>query len=200
MDIAIIALAIVSYWGAIAPKFILRLGGVRLLSVSSSDLPFTFLLILLFIRLWIRRPEAWHGGRRFPIAFWIGCLWIVIGLVGSFGVHGFFHSMLYHRIQAFQSIRVPARWAVITYVGLSVTSGFGAVALMRRRRHLVFVMLVALAIFDMRPRVRWEHAVVEIDPVYRWLRDTPFRGAFLELPVEEGNAQALYLSTRFTTG
>jgi len=25
----------------------------------------------------------------------------------------------------------------------------------------------------------------EIDPVYRWLRDAPFRGAILELPIEE---------------
>ena len=193
MDIAIVALAIVSYWGAIAPKYILRIGGVRLLSVSSSDLPFTFLLLLVFIRLWIRRPDAWRGGRRLPVAFWIGCLWVVIGLLGSFGIRGFFHSMLYHRIEAFQSLRVPARWAVITYVGLSVTAGFGAVALMRRRRHAVFPILLALAILDMRPRVRWEHAIVEVDPVYRWLREIPFKGAFLELPVEEGNVQALYL-------
>ena len=193
LDIAIVALAIVSYWGAIAPRYVLRIGGVRLLSVSSSDLPFTFLLLLVFIRLWIRRPEAWGSGRRLPIAFWIGCLWVVIGLLGSFGVHGFFHSMLYHRIEAFQSIRVPARWAVIAYVGLSVTAGFGAMALMRRRPGVVFPILIALAIFDMRPRVRWEHAIVDIDPVYRWLRETPFKGAFLELPVEEGNVQALYL-------
>ena len=193
LDVAIVLLAIVSYWGAIAPKFILRIAGIRLLSVSSSDLPFTFLLLLIFIRLWIRRPEAWRGGLRLPVAFWIGCLWIVIGLLGSFGMHGFFHSMLYHRIEAFQSIRVPARWATITYVGLTVTAGFGAAALMRRRRNLNFAILLAIAVFDMRPRVRWEHAITEIDAVYRWIREAPYRGAFLELPVEEGNAQALYL-------
>ena len=189
IDIAIVALAIVSYWGAITPsRYILRVWGVRILSVSSSDLPFTFLLLLVFIRLWIQRPVV-----RLPVAFWIGVLWIAIGVLGSFGVHTFFHSMLYHRVEAFQSIRVPARWAVIAYVGLALTAGFGAVALMRRKRATVFVVLLAIAIFDMRPRVRWEHAIVEIDPVYRWLRDAQYRGAYVEIPVEESNAQALYL-------
>ena len=193
LDIAIVALAIVSYWGAVSPKFMLRILGIRILSVSSSDLPLTFLLLLIFVRLWIRRPEAWHGGLRLPLPFWIGCLWIAVGLLGSFGINGFFHSMLYHRIEAFQAIRVPARWAVIAYVGLSVTAGFGALALMRRRPRILFPILLALAVFDMRPRVRWEHAIPEIDPVYRWLRDARFPGAFLEIPVEEGNAQPLYL-------
>ncbi len=193
IDILIVALAIISYWGAIAPKYMLRIFGIRILSVSSSDLPFTILLILMFLRLWIRRPEAWQGRWRLPVAFWIGCLWIAIGLLGSFGVHTFFHSMLYHRIEAFQSIRVPARWAIIAYVGLAITAGFGAVALMRRRPRLVFIILLAIAAFDMRPRVRWEHAIIDIDPVYRWLRDAQYRGAFLEMPVEEGNAQAFYL-------
>ncbi len=197
VDIAIIALAIVSYWGAIAPKYILRLGGIRILSVSSSDLPFTFLLILMFVRLSVRLPEAWRGGLRLPLAFWIGTLWIAIGLLGSFGVHGFFHSMLYHRLEAFQGIRVPARWASIAYVGLAVTAGFGAVALLERRtrwrRQIGFVILLAIAIFDMRPRVRWEQAIPDVDPVFRWLRNAPYRGAVLELPVEEGGVQFLYM-------
>jgi len=193
LDIAIVALAIVSYWGAIAPKFVLRIGGLRILSVSSSDLPFTFLLVLTFIRLTIRLPEAWRGGLRLPPAFWIGVLWIGIGVVGSFGVHGFLHSMLYHRLEAFQGLRVPARWASIAYVGLAVTAGFGAAALTRRRRWLAFAALLAVAIFDMRPRIRWEHAIPDVDPVYAWLRDAPYPGAFLELPIEENDAQFLYM-------
>lgn len=193
LDIAIVAFAVVSYWGAISPKFILRIAGLRVLSVNSSDLPFTILLLLIFVRLTMRRPEAWRGGLRLPVAFWIGVLWIGIGLLGSFGVHGFLHSMLYRRVQAFQALRVPARWASIAYVGLALTAGFGAVALMRRKREAVFPLLLALAIFDMRPRVRWEHAIPDVDPVYQWLRDAQYRGAFLELPVEENDVQYLYM-------
>ncbi|MDQ6802511.1 MAG: hypothetical protein M3041_16975 [Acidobacteriota bacterium] len=195
MDVAIVVLAVVSYWGAITPsRYVLRLWGIRILSVSSSDVPLTLLLLLIFIRLWMARPLAWrHGSSRLPIAFWIGVLWIAIGVLGSFGLNTFFHSMLYHRVQAFQSIRVPARWAMIAYVGLAVTSGFGAVALMRRRRATGFLILLAIAIFDMRPRVRWEQAIVDVDPVYRWLRNAPYRGAFLELPIDEGWTEALYL-------
>ena len=195
MDVAIVALAIVAYWGAITPeRYILRWWGIRILSVSSSDLPLVFLLLLVFFRLWIARPLAWRqGSPRLPISFWIGVMWIAIGVLGSFGLNAFFHSMLYRRIQAFQSIRVPARWAMIAYVGLALTAGFGAVALMRRRRMTVFVLMVAIAIFDVRPRVRWEQAIVTVDPVYKWLHDTPFRGAFLELPIDEGWTEALYL-------
>ena len=195
MDAAIVALAIVSYWGAITPThYVLRIWGVRILSVSGSDLPLTALLVLIFIRLWTARPVAWREGlSRLPAAFWIGALWIAIGVLGSFGLNAFFHSMLYHRIEAFQSIRVPARWAMIAYVGLAVTAGFGAVALMRRRRATAFVIMLAIAIFDMRPRVRWEQAIVGVDPVYQWLRDAPYRGALLELPIDEGWTEALYL-------
>ena len=196
MDVAIVALAIVSYWGAISPKYVFRLWNVRIVSVDSSDLPLTILIVLIFIRLWLRRPLAWRQGlSRLPIAFWMGCLWIAIGLLGSFGVHGFLHGMLYRRIEAFQSIRVPARWAGIVYVGLAVTAGFGALALIRRKRFLAFPVLLAIAIFDMRPRVRWEHTIAEIDPVYRWLHDAPFRGAILELPIEEGSSEFLYLQS-----
>lgn len=197
LDVAIVILGIVSYWGAIAPRYILRLGGIRILSLSSSDLPFTFLLVLIFVRLSIRIPKAWRGGLRLPLAFWIGALWIAIGVLGSFGVHGFFHSILYRRFEAFQALRVPARWASIAYVGLALTAGFGAAALLDRRRkpmrEIVFVILLAIAIFDTRPRVQWEHTIPDVDPVYEWIQSAPYRGAFLELPLEEGNAQYVYM-------
>lgn len=175
LDVLIVTLGVLSYVRTVSPR-------------HSSDTVFTLLLILLFIRLWMHRPQV-----RLPVAFWIGALWIAIGVAGSFGSHAFFHSLLYHRVSAFQAIRVPARWASIAYVGLAVTAGFGAAALMRRWRLATFAVLLAIAIFDVRPRLRWEHAITEIDPVYRWIRDTPYRGAFVEFPVDEDRVEWFYM-------
>src|SRR5207244_13015083 len=92
LDIAIVALAIVSYWGAITPsKYILRLWGIRILSVSSSDLPFTLLLLLVFIRMLIQRPVV-----RLPRTLWIGVLCLAIGELGAFCVFTFAQSMCDH--------------------------------------------------------------------------------------------------------
>ncbi|HJT18631.1 MAG TPA: hypothetical protein VJ853_14645, partial [Thermoanaerobaculia bacterium] len=175
LDGLLVVLAVLSYLRAVSPH-------------HTSDVVFTLLVILLFVRLWMQRPHI-----DLPQAFWIGVLWIAIGVIGSFGLHAFFHSLLYHRVTAFQAIRVPARWASIAYAGLALTAGFGAAALMRRWRIAVFVVLLAIAIFDVRPRLRWEHAITDVDPVYRWLKDASYRGAFAELPVDEDRVEWQYM-------
>ncbi|HUJ14817.1 MAG TPA: hypothetical protein VL284_13615 [Thermoanaerobaculia bacterium] len=180
LDVLIVLLAILSAWRAMSPK-------------HTADVVFTALVIAIFIRLWLRRPVAWRGGLRLPIAFWIGVLWVGIGVIGSLGMHAFFHSLLYHRVSAFHGIRVPARWASIAYVGLALTAGFGASVLIRRRTMPLFTLLLVLAILDVRPRPGWEYAITDVDPVYRWLRDASYRGAVVELPVEEGWIEWQYL-------
>jgi len=196
-DVVIVALAVISFFGAVAPRFALHLGGVRILSVDSSDLPLTMLVLLVFVRLSIRRPIAWAGGLRLPESFWIGTLWIGVGVLGSLGVHAFFHAMLFRRLEAFEGLRVPARWASIAYVGLALTAGFGAAALLARRskrtREIVFLLLLALAIYDVRPRPRWQQAIVATDPVYEWIRTAPYRGALLEIPIDTDATQFSYL-------
>jgi len=175
LDFLIVVLGILSYMRTVSPH-------------HSSDVVFTALVILLFVRLWMQRPQV-----RLPVVFWIGVLWILIGVIGSLGLNAFFHTLLYHRVSAFQAIRVPARWASIAYVGLAVTAGFGVFALMRRWRAAAFAVLLAIAIFDTAPRLRWEHAITDLDPVYRWIRDTPYPGAFVELPIWEDRVDWFYL-------
>jgi len=55
-----------------------------IVSVDSSDLPLTILIALIFIRLCFDAACMAPGSLLLPIAFWIGCLWIAIGLLGSF--------------------------------------------------------------------------------------------------------------------
>ncbi|MDQ3283100.1 MAG: hypothetical protein M3Q69_17000 [Acidobacteriota bacterium] len=47
-------------------------------------------------------------------------LWIAIGFLGSLGFHTEFHKFLFGAVPGFRAIRVPARWAVIAYIGMSM--------------------------------------------------------------------------------
>ena len=122
-----------TYFGAVAPRYVWTFQGHQILALKGSDIPMLLLLVAVLLRLALRLPDAVAGREgaalvdavrdgRFPPAFWIGMLWIAIGVLGSFGLNGFFHTFLYGRVQAFQSLRVPARWAMIAYVGLSLTA------------------------------------------------------------------------------
>jgi hypothetical protein len=134
---------------------------------------------------------------RVPIELWVLLLWIVLGVLGSLGLHAFVHSFLYSRLTMFRSMRVPARWATDAYVGLAGASACGAAAWIDARRTKigrwsVAALLIALSIHDVVPIIRWEHALNVADPAYVWMRDTKFTGGTLEFPVSEGIAQFLY--------
>ncbi|PYQ52884.1 MAG: hypothetical protein DMF59_03185 [Acidobacteria bacterium] len=85
---------------------------------------------------------------------------------------------------------MPARWAVVAYTGLAGWAAAGAATLGRRR--WVMPILFAIALIEVWPRLRWEHAVVDPSPVDRWLAQT-HAGPLLELPVNRINVLYLYL-------
>jgi hypothetical protein len=145
------------------------------LALHSSTIPMALLVIAILARLPLR---AWIARSRFPIELWIAALWIVIGVIGSFGLHAFFHSILFHDVPGFRATRAPARWALIAYAGLAVAS---AVALARMRRRTLIV-LALLAVVDVWPRIRWEQAVSEPSPFDRWLAAS-HAGPLIELPL-----------------
>ena len=199
LDAAIVAAAVVSYGGAVAKKFDLRMFHVRLVSVDRADLPMIALIVLIAIRLSLQLPLAWTGDRpvslrwwvargRWPVEFSAIAVWIAVGVLGSLGLKAFFYEFLYHHVTPFQSIRVPARFAVIAYTGLIGSGALGAAELLRRRRSwyrpATLALLLVATFVDIRPILRWEHAIETPDDSDLWLRDAPFRGAALELPVD----------------
>jgi hypothetical protein len=206
LDVLIILVLLIAYVGAVAPRYELSLGSLRLLSLSSSETTMTAAVILILLRFAIALPRAWTGGRslrdaiaasRFPPELWVAVLWIVLGVLGSFGLKGFFHAALYKHVEAFQGLRVPARWAMIAYTGLIVTGAAGVVALLRERRGFrgrltIIVALVIAMYFDLRPHIVWEHTVDELEPVYRWMIQTRTQGPILELPMGEPMIEFVY--------
>jgi len=73
-----------------------------------------FLAVAVFLIPWgDRRP-------RLSLPVGIGLLWTILGFLGSFGLNGPLHSMLFNAFGVFRGIRVPARWTVIAYVGIAL--------------------------------------------------------------------------------
>ncbi|MGH9419321.1 MAG: hypothetical protein ACRD3J_05045, partial [Thermoanaerobaculia bacterium] len=208
IDFLIVMMAIGTYLGTATMRYHWRLFGHLIVSLESSDLPAVFLIVAIVVRLSLQLPKGLSGETlqslrtaaarsRMPIEIWVMLLWIVLGVLGSLGLHSFVHTFLYDRLLMFRSMRVPARWATVAYTGLAGASACGAAAWIDARRTKiarwgVAVLLIALSIHDVLPDLRWEHTLEVSDPAYVWMRDTKFTGGTLELPVSEGIAQFLY--------
>jgi hypothetical protein len=207
LDAAIVVLAVATYIGATAASFEIKLFHSRLVSINNAGTPGFLLLVAIVARLMLRLPPALGGPlrklrdlfteSRFTAEEWAGLLWIVIGVFGSLGLHGVLHGFLFRHVEAFRSLRVPARWAIIAYAGLVIWSSAGVDLLLRVRRGFRWSAAAAaiaiLALLDVTPRIHWEQMVVEPSPVYRWLRTAPVRGLVLELPMNGWAVEYLYL-------
>ena len=135
-------------------------------------------------------PTTGAAGSRFPTAFWCAVLWVAIGILGSFGIHSFFHEALFRLVPLFRGIRVPLRWSMIAYTGLSAIAAAGMLPLLRsprKVRRIATAGAVALAIlFECRAApIEWTIAPDPLPPVYQWLSRTPFTGGITELPIGE---------------
>lgn len=113
------------------------------------------------------------------------------------------YRVLYDYLPGFQALRVPARFAVVVMLALSVLAGLGFAPLLQRAR---------AALAGRRPRMGWapppalamlatavvlaEYAAFPlpmepvrvgeaIPAVYKWLRQQPDKGVMVELPLND---------------
>lgn len=171
--------------GAIATWLTIIEGPITLgpLSFSGSDVPAMLTVVLLIVRFRRQLQTTIHQS-RFTKEELVAALWIVVGFIASLGWNAFLHPFLFRVLTPFRATRTPARWAIIVYVGLAVWAAMGAAALLERtkRKQLVGVLLLAFAIAETWPRIRWDHVDSQHAPVYAWLaRERP--GVVLELPI-----------------
>jgi hypothetical protein len=111
------------------------------------------------------------------------------------------HLLLAHILPGFEAMRVPARAAAVTALGLAVVAGLGADTLLRRCRRnagrlAVLGTLSALVALDCwRPSFHF-HAVdwaTRVPAVYRWLAQRPGDFAIVELPLGAPQRDSLYM-------
>ena len=192
-----------------------RLGGKEVFRATESSRALALLTAALLVRCWIAYPKALPlvRGRNFPEslrllrrpeAILVGGLWAVLGFLGSLGLNFPFHRVLFETIFLFRSIRVPARWAMIAYLGLAVLAGVGAKALAdawRERgsgtRAGVFVFALAglgLLFEDRAAPLGLIRGEADPDEATLFLAKTPMKGGLVELPagtMDHGNYRAV---------
>jgi hypothetical protein len=121
----------------------------------------------------------------------IAALWIVLGVAGSLGLHTFFHRFLFGHVPGFRAIRVPARWANIGYVGMSLLIA-SSVSWMASKRRLLGYVAAALFLIELHAApIRWYSTAPEPPQVYRWLGTQHARIA--ELPLALGDFDYLFM-------
>jgi hypothetical protein len=197
IDAAIVLFGIAAWIGAVTRDFVVKFDGLRVLSIDNSGIPTMIAIALIVVRLSVRLPDAFGGfeGRtlrdavrdsRFPPEMWVAAIWIVIGIVGSFGMNAFFHKFLFRHVEAYRAIRAAARWAILVYAGLSAWMAAGASELIARRRawrrEATAALLLLATLVDVAPRIRWEQFISDTPPLYRWIARERI-GPILELPM-----------------
>ncbi len=148
-------------------------------------------------------PESLRLLRR-PEAILVGGVWAVLGFFGSLGLNFPFHRVLFETVFLFRSIRAPARWSMIAYLGLAVLAGAGAQALAevwRRRRPgtraaaLVFALAgLGLLFEDRAAPLHLIRGEADPDEATLFLAKTPMNGGLVELPAgteDRGNYRAM---------
>jgi hypothetical protein len=203
----IIALLCIGY-GSLQPKVL----GIQLFHLANARAPLIVSSLGVVVRIILAVIGHFRGGKSIKFSFrrpgWlsesleIGLVWIFFGFIGSLGMNFFFHRLLFEYVPLFQSIRVPARWAMICFVGLALLAGAGAAQMVRRlagRSHLairmsMFLVVIIVMMCEQRSApLNLIHGAVDPDPATRRLRDTPMRGGVIELPA--GAEQSNYLYT-----
>jgi len=175
---------------------------LRPLRLSSPSIPFFLFVVALLVRMSLAYPEIFRRiqgknllatvrANQRSDTFWLGIIWSLTGFCGSLGMNFFFHRMLYEYVPLYRSIRVPARWAMIAYIGLALLAGLGAqafVALLARhwrevRKAAVYAVIVVAVLFEQRAAplvlVRGEAFP---DEVHVKLKETQMAGGIVELP------------------
>jgi hypothetical protein len=120
----------------------------------------------------------------------IAFTWILLGFVGSLGLHTFFYRFLFEHVPGFGGIRVPARWASIAYVGLAMLVGLGVATL--RRRWVSVALTIAFLVELRSAPIRWYMALPEPPPVDRWIAAVKPHAIF-QLPGSEGSDYLMML-------
>lgn len=105
---------------------------------------------------------------------------LAFAIDASYGLNGAVYPFLYDYVLPFRGLRVPARFALIVALTLSVLAGFGVARILGRVRRpmlqrMLVVVFALLALFEARPVLSVEPLWQQPPRVYATLpRDRPY--------------------------
>ncbi len=200
LDAVAVAAATVAVLASGAAPFRVKISGHEILRASTPARAMAVLLVVLAVRWWLAYPGwmIWVRGAnlrqtlrlsRRPEFIGVGLIWALTGFAGSFGMNGPLHAALFDLVPLFRGIRVPARWAMVCYLGLAVLAGAGALALAvrlstRRGVRATFFFVAAFALLlEMRAApLDLIRGAADPDELALYLKKLPMRGGLVELP------------------
>ncbi len=179
-----------------------RLAGREVFKATEPWRAAAVFLVAVGVRWWLAYPAALPFVSRRRLAdsvrairreeaVVVGGFLALVGFFGSFGVRFPFHRLLFETVFLFRSIRVPARWSMIAYLGLALLAGAGVRALAqawrRRRPDAPAGALFALAgvlflLEDRAAPLDLLRGEADPDQVTRFLAATPMKGGIVVLP------------------
>ena len=187
----------------------LRLFGFNALRITNGDKPLALCVLAVLTRLCIAFPKflSFRGDRnlletiraeRHSETLALGLIWTVVGFCGSLGMNFFFHRLLFEYVFLFRSVRVPARWGMLAYLGIAMLAGLGAKRLVEALRLRlpqlrslpVYVIICAVLLFEQHAApLRLVHGEIDPDALSLYFKQTPMRGGIVHLPAggEEGS-------------
>ncbi len=198
----VLALLAIGYEG-----FRLRPFGYTILTVSDTSRCLFLIVVALTARSLIAYPrfvQRLLGGdenliqtiRERSELMVHGLVWLIIGVIGSFGLNFFFHRVLYDFVPGFQSMRVASRWAMIAYFGLALLAGVGAVKfsfLFERFRsgnlkNVVYALILVALAFELNVApLKLIRGEADPDQLTQYLQSLKMKGGIVELPAGDRN-------------
>jgi hypothetical protein len=208
----IVALLTLGY-GVFAPA----LFGVRLFKAKTPANALIICALLISLRCgatYLMHSRA--GKERRPgksaqmkLSSWMlitDAVWTIIGFMGALGMNFYFHRALFEYVPLFRSMRVPARWAMICYLGLALLAGLGAQyiaenlarwlsrARLRRSSWLIYTIIALAILFEQRVApLNVLKGEADPDQLTLRLKATQMRGGIVELPAGGPKGNYLYV-------
>jgi hypothetical protein len=175
---------------------------MRFFRGGTTDRALLIFSILVIIRFGIAYPRVLMRGHTRNLVetirsewrsdgYWHGLIWTLTGFVGAFGLNFFVYRVLYDLLWPLRSLRVPARAAMLCYVGLAILGGIGAARfaeLVGRWRpaiqpKLVYLVVIVALIFELHAApLEMPRGAVNPDAVTLRLKSISMRGGLVELP------------------
>jgi len=184
LDALIVLFAIGLYFASITDRVKFTWHGRILLAYRGTTAVAWLLAICIVLRLVISGKLRNALSRsRFPLELWIAALWIAVGFIGSLGMHTPFHTFLFEHVPGFRATRAPARWAMVSYAGLAAWAAAGMAVVAAKKWRAVLICALALA--DVWPRIRWMHTLVEPAAADLWIAREHAGPVYL-LPFDRG--------------
>jgi hypothetical protein len=169
---------------------------------TGSSISLAILLTVVAFRLWFFTATRegyslrdWLQADSRRVIGAVAAVWVIVGFLGSLGLNAFFYETLF-RFEVFRSIRTPARFVMVSYVGLLLFASLGLASIFPRNgaKRLVATMLITIALLaELRASpISWYLIPRETPSVYHWLKLEAPPGAVIELPITVNAASEFF--------